>query len=332
MAGNDKKSVRKSISGISDCPLRITLQMLFILINEPGKYNLKGLEEKLGYKLQRAITTFLEQSIFEFYSGDILLTRDNAKDILCTDSENTLSVVARSNITDQDSFKKFYALRKEYEKAESKKKNFEKIIAFNSYIIENNKERASIDRDVLQMLSEGKTSEYEYSLNGIRFYPVAVYKNLQYDREYYVALEMKKKTYRMRFFPSEYSRKCESLSTTYILLAEKYPDILVIETAREKLKTIWGPYDMDLAEAPFKVSAIIYDESCLGKLRHDISNYDHTLVENSDKTYSLDLEVLGYEAFRSWVLRYGSSIEIKEPIQLRDDLRKTYKKVRDSYS
>ena len=89
---------------------------------------------------------------------------------------------------------------------------------------------------------------------------------------------------------------------------------------------------MDLDEKTFKISAIINDKSCIDKIRHDVSDHICNLIDNKDETYSLVMEVLGYDAFRSWVLSYGSSIEIREPKNLRNDIRKTYEEVRDRYS
>ena len=330
MAGNT--SVENIINKIQDCSLRVTLQMLYILINEPGVYDLREISEKIGYNLQPAIAAFLDQGVFNFYVGNTKVTLDNVGDILSIDSKEKLTVVTRMDLKDQSGFMLFNSLMKDYENAFSKRKNFEEIVAFNSYMVADSDKKFRVDQDIIQLLSDATTAEYEVILGGTRFYPIAVYKNRQYDREYFVTLEKEGRKTLVRFIPYESSRKAVASSSKYVKISEVYKDLNAVEKAKEKLKYIWAPNDFYLDEKPFKVSAVIYDKSCIGKIKHDISNYKYNLRENSDETYSLKLKVLGFEVFRTWVLSYGRSIEIKEPVNLRENIIETLEKIRASYS
>lgn len=326
-----KITVENKIKEIQDCTLRVTLQMLYTLINEPGVYSLKELSEKLGYNIQPAIVSFLNQNVFEFYSGNTRITLDNAGKILRIDSKEKLIIITRIDIKDQRGFEAFTSLMEDYKKVFSKRKKIEEIVAFHSFMITDSNEEFRVDQSIVQLLAEAKTAEYELTLDGIRFYPIAVYKSRKYDREYFVALKEEKGRTLIKFFPCENSRRVGSPSPKYVQISDVYSNLDAVEIAKEKLKLLWGPNDFYLDEEPLGVDAIIYDESCIGKIEHDISNYIHELIKNNDNTYSLKLKVLGYEMFRTWVLSYGSSIEIKGPKGFRDDLKKTLRKIRDSY-
>ncbi|MBR5179525.1 MAG: WYL domain-containing protein [Lachnospiraceae bacterium] len=325
-------TARERFKDIRDFSLRITFQLLDILITEPHKYDLEDLSIYLGCNvglLCTAITECLYQNIFEFYIGNTRITPDNCISVLKYDNGEKLAVVSRIAFTDKTGFKKYRVMKEKFEGTISEKKNFEKIVAFNSYRVDKSLNRIGVDPSVMQSLSEGKTSEYKSSITGSRFFPIAVYTSLQYRREYFVALE---KGYQLKFYPCEDSVKCDN--TTMGKKNEKpFSEICdntdVIPDALEKLKYIWGPHDMFLDEEQFSVSAVIYDKSCLGKILHDISNKPYKLKDNKDGTYSLKMEILGYDAFRIWVLSYGSSIEIKEPVRLRKELREVYEKIKN---
>ncbi|MCR5339326.1 MAG: WYL domain-containing protein [Lachnospiraceae bacterium] len=326
------EAIENIINGIQDCPLRVTLQMLYILMNEPEKYTLRDISVKLGYNLTPAISTFLDQNTFEFYAGNTMITRENEEHVLRMDSEEKLFVITRVEFWNQHGFEVFRSLMEDYKSAFPKKKSFEEIVTFNSYMIADSTKEFKVDQAILQLLSDKKTEEYELSPDGSRFHPIAVYKSRQNDREYFVALKKVGDRDQIKFYPCDKSQRAGNPSVKSVLISDVYPDSNIVNKAREKLKLIWGPNDMYLDEEEFEVSAIIYDKSCVGKIRHDISNSIHRLVEKDDRTYLLKLKVLGYNVFRKWALSYGSSIEIKEPLELRDDLIRTFGEIRKRYT
>ena len=332
MSKRNGKNVEDIISNINDESLRIALQILYILINDPGVYNLNELKSKIGAEIVPTIKAFLDQNLFAFYLGNTKITCDNADDILKEDSKEKLSVITRVNFNDSQGFDRFYALLDKYEKSESKRKILEKIVVFNSYRVKDSLKESSVKQDIIQCLAKEKTMEYVFSIDGSKFYPIAIYRSRQYDREYYVTLQKIENRYRIKFYPydDEFVKKGRH-SQNEVLISDVYPDISSVKIAKEKIKSIWGPQDMYIDEEPFEVSAIIYDKSCLGKIKHDISKYKYEMVENDNGTYQLRLKALGYEAFKTWALRYGSSIEIREPKNLRDDIIKTYNEIREKY-
>ena len=319
--------VNETIDKICDISLRVTFSLLYALIKEPGIYTLKSLSKKLGYNIKPIIISCLNQGLFEFYSGNIRITPDNANEILKLTSSECLTVVTRQIITDEDGNKAFKDLMEDYKKSYSEKKNFEKIMVFNSFRTVDDHEGISMDSSIIRLLSENKSIKYEYLFDGSHFYPLSLFNSRSYNRVYFVALKEDDKGLLIKFYPSDYSKPCTGYSAGSVSIPKIYSDENAVMSVRNSLKTIWGPHDIYLHEKPFDVTAIIYDRSCLEKIKHDFSNHIYKLEEVDDGTYILSGKVLGYNAFKIWALSYGSSIEIKTPKRLREDLRKTYEKV-----
>lgn len=321
--------VKDIIDNVRDISLRVTLQLLYVLMHEPGKHNLNDLSEKTGYStdmIYMAIKPCLSQSIFEFYSGDTRLNEDNISRLFNPHPEEKLFVVTRIDFTDEEGFSNFGIMLEDYRESVSKRKSFEKIAVFNSFRVADGIDIHGKDTSAIRLIAENRTLAYEYQIDGSRFYPLSIYSSRSYDQEYFVALVKEAQGYTIKFYPLKYSKPCINSVTGYMDVSKVYPDDIIIK-ARKVLKSIWGPYDMQLDEKPFNVIAVIYDENCLGKIRHDISSHRGKITDNGNGTHTLCLEVLGYEAFRTWTLSYGSSIEILEPKKLRKNLTKIYESV-----
>ncbi len=322
--------IKDNIQLIKDDSLRITATVLSALLN--NSYCLSELSKSLKLPSELLISIIkhsLNQNIFEFYAGNNLITPSNIHFLLNDDSKDSIYVISKASITDKDTYDRFYAMLDNYYDSIKKNEVAKNIMIINEYTSYTPTENEDFLVSIHNMLSELKTAECICKLDFTSFFPFALYRNRSNRQEYLVSLFQNNDTWEIRFFPTAYvhfkNDKPQKISLNKIC------DHQIRIIALDVLKKIWGPHDISLSEEPISVKAIIHDSNCITKIKHDISNRHADLKENADGTFSLMVDILGYESFISWVLSYGSSIEILEPLSLRTAIKNTYNEICKAY-
>lgn len=112
-----------------------------------------------------------------------------------------------------------------------------------------------------------------------------------------------------------------------------------VKKAKNLLKYIWEPETVSLSEKPVDVKLLINrtEQNTYEKFIKDISHHDNTEEDNVlreiDDKYSLySTHVIGMKAFTSWVVSYGSSVIVLEPLSLKERVIEIYKNIKEKYS
>ena len=295
--------IKENIQQIKNDSLRITTTVLFALLNNQREYCLSELADSLHYPSELIVSIIrqsLNQNIFEFYVGNRLITHTNIDVLLNDDLKDAISVVSKASLADKDSYERFNALIDNYHDSLQKNRIAKNIMIINDYSSFTPPEDNDFLPSIRSILSDLKTTECICKIDFTSFFPFALYQNWSNRQEYLVSLFQTNDTWEIRFFPAE----CVLFKDAK---PQKLPINKVFDTqtriiALNMVKKIWGPHDILLSEEPISVNAIVHDESCIRKIRHDISNKEAILSRNNDNTYSLTLKVLGLESFKSWIL------------------------------
>ena len=101
------------------------------------------------------------------------------------------------------------------------------------------------------------------------------------------------------------------------------PDLGVLE----KLHQLWG---FEMTDKPVRVRIRFYPEANVqAKVRRDTANRKYARLTEDGDCLVFEDDVYGYEAFRSWVLSYGSSVVVEKPAKLRNEIIREMKKIRE---
>ena len=309
------------------------MQVLYTLIHDSQKHNINSLSDKLQYNqslLKAVIKQSLNLKFLEFYIGNTRIEPSNTDPFLNLNSNDIITVITKADIVDKESHDRFFSMIYNYLDSQKKNSDFKRFIITNELNLSmNNHELHDASLLFIQdLLSKSKTTKCFCFLYNVEFFPIAIYNDRSKNRDYLVSLSPIKdqNTWSLCFYPTDVSKVISNNIKDSILLSEMYSSD-ILGTAIQKAKKIWGPQEILLTENPILISALIYDISCINKIRHDIYGKKANLYQNQDNTFTLEIEILGYESFKSWVLSYGSSIEIIKPHQLRQDLCNIYKEV-----
>lgn len=106
-----------------------------------------------------------------------------------------------------------------------------------------------------------------------------------------------------------------------------------LEYIHSILPQVWFPIPMKWDEKSTHIEVLVKEEAnCVAKVAHDISNYPGvSFVPYSDfdgiHTYLLSADIIGIEGFKTWLMSYGSSAYVLEPVSLREDIIKEYESI-----
>ena len=90
----------------------------------------------------------------------------------------------------------------------------------------------------------------------------------------------------------------------------------------DKMKYVWGA-DFNNTDAPVHVILRIRAETAniLHKIRADTRRREYGTLRKEDDYYIYEDEVIGLNSLRSWILSFGSSIQVIEPLSLAEEIK-----------
>lgn len=307
-------------------PLRQIIQIITLLSDSPGKYNIISLSNELNIPvgLSRNIIDEIanSQTIFHVYIGNEAYYNIRSKNeyLFLAGHYDTyaLSIKSKTIIVNPDELIQYKTIFQSY-----KHNSLPEKISIPECIVKGEHQTLSSDLnapdDIIRRLRDAfvkKRTLLCEQKNGSSIYPIALYHDALTSKAFCVTLSEKMIT----FHPIDQLRISKEVDNIY---SENE-----ISATLDLLKHIWSPHPISLDTKPTLYRIMIKKEpNTIEKIRHDVANYDATFIEQSNGCHLLEINVISSESFISWLLGYGSSITVLLPLDAREKIISIYKNV-----
>ena len=92
----------------------------------------------------------------------------------------------------------------------------------------------------------------------------------------------------------------------------------------ERLKYVWGAAFQNNEEpAHVKLEITANTANIVEKIRNDVRDRVHGRLRQEGDKWVYEDEVIGLASFRAWVMMYGSSVKVLEPVSLAEEIRES---------
>lgn len=313
---------------IQPASLNQLFQIIDLLINSSNNFNLISLSKKLDLPIgltRNVIADFaVLQPLFQVYIGNELYSNiKNKKYTYFVGQYDTYPLSVTSNLVivtpkELNRYQKFF---KTYQNNSTKnnislpeylmKEDYQNITGCN-YVFEHKLRQ-------MQSAFSKKIPFLCYTKSGHAIFPIALYHDAITAKVFCAVLSDGIIT----FYPLENIDKIRATEK----LANPYSEF-EISTTLHLLKYIWSPHPVSLYSEPTLFRILLKNEpNTIEKIRHDVSNYEAEFTEQSDGSFMLDIKIINSDSFFSWLLSYGSSITVLEPLSTREKIIETYKNI-----
>ena len=92
----------------------------------------------------------------------------------------------------------------------------------------------------------------------------------------------------------------------------------------ERLKYVWGAaFQNDEEPVHVKLEITANTANIVEKIRNDVRDRVHCRLSQEGDKWVYEDEVIGLESFRGWVMMFGSSVKVLEPVSLAEEIRES---------